>query len=106
MAVVHRNAMMIEDLRGRIESARLVTTLQNHVFNGEKMSKTQVSAAMGLLKKVLPDLATVTHQGGPDGEPVKMTVEQQAEEARASIREAFAEVVKEREHGEAKGGES
>jgi len=30
------------------------------------MSPTQVSAGLGLLKKVLPDLQTVEHKGDPD----------------------------------------
>jgi hypothetical protein len=66
-------------------------------------AKSNPGAFMTLVGKVLPHQVT-----GPNDGPVQveMTLEQQAEEARASIREAFAEVAKEREHGKAQGGES
>ena len=35
------------------------------------MSDTQVRAALGLLRKTIPDLAVTTHQG-PDGGPVQI----------------------------------
>jgi hypothetical protein len=39
------------------------------------MSPTQVSAGLGLLKKCLPDLATVTIQGDEEGGPLRLVFE-------------------------------
>ena len=39
-----------------IDSAALISALQAHALNQNKMTATQVSAAIALLKKVLPDL--------------------------------------------------
>jgi len=39
-----------------------VKRLTNHVFGRAEMSRTQVTAALGLLKKSLPDLAAVENK--------------------------------------------
>jgi hypothetical protein len=44
------------DPRGRIKFTELILALEDHALGGEKMSATQVNAAIALLKKVLPDL--------------------------------------------------
>jgi hypothetical protein len=106
MAATRRNALLIAEARQKIQTTQLINRLQNHGLGTLEMTATQIKAIEILLRKAVPDLATVTMQGDDDGGPVQMTLEQQAEEARASIREAFAEVAKEREHGEAKGSES
>lgn len=36
------------------------------------MSSTQVTAALGLLKKCLPDLQSVSVQGEEDGDPINV----------------------------------
>jgi hypothetical protein len=36
------------------------------------MSATQVSAGLGLLRKVMPDLAATTISGDEDGSPIKL----------------------------------
>ena len=43
-------------LRAKIDATKLTKALIDHVVNGKEMSNTQVTAAMGLLRKVLPDL--------------------------------------------------
>jgi len=41
---------------GKIDIPGLIDALQDHVLHEKKMTPTQVSAAIALLKKVLPDL--------------------------------------------------
>ncbi len=45
-----------EDPRGCIDADGLIRALQQHVLGGNKMTATQVSAAVALLKKILPDI--------------------------------------------------
>ena len=44
------------DPRDGIDIPALIEALQEHALGGKKMTATQVSAAIALLKKVLPDL--------------------------------------------------
>lgn len=57
------NPAAVERLRGKIKAERIIAKLENHVLNDEEMSRSQVSAAIGLLKKVVPDLSNVEHSG-------------------------------------------
>jgi hypothetical protein len=56
-----------EIARDRIKSTLLIDKLQNHILEGAEhpMSKTQVSAAIALLKKTVPDLQSIeaVHRG-------------------------------------------
>ena len=53
-------------IRSRIQAGVITDRLVKHVLGETEMSKSQVSAGLGLLKKVVPDLQTV--QGpGDDG---------------------------------------
>ena len=63
---MHRRALnpaAVERIRERIKSDRLIDALENHVLNGKEMQATQISAALGLLKKCVPDMASVEHSG-------------------------------------------
>lgn len=64
-----------EIARQRIKSTLLIDKLQDHVLDGVEMSKTQVSSAIALLKKTVPDLQAVTntHQG-PDGGAIQVVI--------------------------------
>lgn len=44
-----------EMVRQKIKASQLVNALQDHVLEGREMSPTAVQAALGLLKKVIPD---------------------------------------------------
>jgi hypothetical protein len=59
-----------EEIRAKIKSTLIVNKLENHILNGDEMSSSQVSAALGLLKKTTPDLsalsADVKHAGTID----------------------------------------
>ena len=56
------------ELRENIRSSDLVILLENHCFGMVSLEKSQVSAALGLLKKTLPDIQmiTVDVEGGVD----------------------------------------
>lgn len=56
-------------VRKRIQASMIVNRLTNHIKGLVELSTTQVRAAEILLRKVLPDLATVELQAG-DGGPI------------------------------------
>ena len=70
MAATKRNAMLIEEARKKIQTTQLINRLQNHAHGKCEMSPTQVRAVEILLKKSVPDLASITLQGDADGGPV------------------------------------
>lgn len=59
---VRINRKMNDVVRDRIQTQKLVTFLEDHVFTGKEVKKTQVSAAVALLRKVLPDLQSIEGQ--------------------------------------------
>mgnify|MGYP000105892806 CR=1 FL=1 len=62
----------------KIQASQLVNRLTDHVLGDVDMKPTQVTAALGLIKKVMPDLAAVQQEiSGIDGNPIeaKWTVE-------------------------------
>ena len=63
---------MGEEHRTKIRNSKIVSRLISHAEGEVDMSSTQVTAALGLLKKVMPDLAA-TALTGEDGGP--LTVE-------------------------------
>lgn len=48
---------MTEEHRAKIKCTAILNALNEHVLGLRDMSATQVSAGLGLLKKVLPDLS-------------------------------------------------
>lgn len=48
---------MSEEHRVKIQNSNILNALVEHVEGKREMSATQVSAGLGLLKKVLPDLS-------------------------------------------------
>lgn len=61
---------MTEEHRAKIRNSNILNALISHVTDGKEMSPSQVTAGLGLLKKVLPDMQSVTHSGDEDN-PVK-----------------------------------
>lgn len=53
-------------VRQRIQTSQIVNRLTGHVLGTVEMQQSQVTAALGLLKKSIPDLSAVAHSG-PDG---------------------------------------
>lgn len=57
------NPSAVERIRERIQADRIIKKLENHVLDAEEMSSSQVTAALGLLKKKVPDLTSTEHTG-------------------------------------------
>jgi hypothetical protein len=55
-----------EEVREKIKSTLIINKLENHILNNEEMSSSQVSAALGLLRKSVPDLSAIEHKGEID----------------------------------------
>lgn len=60
-------------VREKIRASQLVNALENHVLKNKKMESSQVTAALGLLKKCVPDLSS-TELTGEGGGPIKHDV--------------------------------
>ena len=54
---------MPEEHRVKIQNSNILNALIEHVQGEREMSATQVSAGLGLLRKVLPDMAAVAVSG-------------------------------------------
>lgn len=52
--------------RTKISNSKILKRLIAHVEGTEEMSATQVTAALGLLKKVMPDLSSQQLSGDPN----------------------------------------
>lgn len=57
---------MTEEHRLKIKNSNILNALVEHVEGKREMTPTQVSAGLGLLKKVMPDLASTTIENGED----------------------------------------
>lgn len=55
--------VMPEEHRVKIQNSNILNALIEHGEGKREMSSSQVSAALGLLKKVLPDLSAVELSG-------------------------------------------
>ncbi len=65
---------LTDEHRDKIRKSKILQRLIDHAEGNEEMTKSQVSAALGLLKKALPDLSSVTLSGDPDA-PIIHTIE-------------------------------
>ncbi len=52
-----------EEVREKIKATLIVNKLENHILNDSEMSSSQVTAALGLLRKSVPDLSAIEHKG-------------------------------------------
>jgi hypothetical protein len=57
-------------IRSRIKAGQIADRLTKHVLGETEMTQTQVSAGLGLLKKVCPDLSATEHSTDPN-KPLK-----------------------------------
>lgn len=62
---------MTDEHRTKIKNSNILNALIDHVVDGREMSATQVSAGLGLLRKVMPDLAATQITGDEDN-PVEV----------------------------------
>jgi hypothetical protein len=65
-----RSSAYAEAVRARIKAGGIAKRLEDHIVGKVQMSNSQVSAALGLLKKVVPDISAIEHSG-PDGGPIE-----------------------------------
>lgn len=54
---------MSDEHRVKIQNSNLLNALIEHVEGSREMSSSQVTAGLGLLRKIMPDLAMVEHSG-------------------------------------------
>lgn len=80
---------MSDEHRVKIQNSNILNALIEHVEGVREMSATQVTAGIALLKKVLPDLQSVTHSGDPEN-PIRHEHGGSAVEALAAIVNAVA----------------
>jgi hypothetical protein len=69
-----------EAVRSRIQGSVIADQLLKHVLGETEMSATQVSAALGLLRKVSPDLAATQLTGADEG-PIQLIAKWQSEKS-------------------------
>lgn len=58
--------VMSHEHRSKIANSQIINALLEHISGKRDMSATQVTAGLGLLKKVLPDLQSVEMSGDPE----------------------------------------
>src|SRR5689334_5378254 len=70
-----------DEVRARIQASQLINRLTDHALgNLEKpMDPSQVTAALGLLRKSIPDLSATEHKGEMTYRTVRETPEQELE---------------------------
>lgn len=61
-----RSAAYAEAVRARIRAGGIAKRLEDHVVGKVEMTTTQVTAALGLLKKVVPDQQHTTLANDPE----------------------------------------
>ena len=59
MAARIRKTQLTESWKEKIRTSMLINRLNNHIFDGEELSSSQLRAIEILLKKVAPDLKAV-----------------------------------------------
>ncbi len=69
-----RTYQMSDEHRGKIQNSNILKALIEHVEGEREMSASQVSAGLGLLRKVMPDISAIEHQGA-DGGPLQVIVQ-------------------------------
>ncbi len=57
------NQRQTDSCRDKIRTSHIIKKLTEHIDDTVEMGPTQVTAALGLLKKTLPDLKVTEHKG-------------------------------------------
>ena len=65
---------MTQEHRAKIKNSNILNALLEHIEGTREMGSTQVTAGLGLLRKVLPDLSK-QEVSGPDDGPIEATVD-------------------------------
>lgn len=66
--------VMSNEHRVKIQNSNILNALIEHACGQRDMSATQVSAGLGLMKKVLPDLAAMTIEGNGENGAIEINV--------------------------------
>ena len=74
-------------VREKIRASQLVNRLENHVFGEVDLSSSQVTAALGLLKKCVPDLKSSDDTLTVEGEIGVRQVVKEYADSKGNIRE-------------------
>lgn len=67
--------LMTEEHRVKIKNSNILNALIEHVEGKRDMSATQVSAGLGLLKKVMPDTTSIALTDENHSGPAKLVIE-------------------------------
>lgn len=65
---------MTSEHRTKIANSQILNRLVGHVEGTVTLDATQVTAGLGLLRKVLPDLQTTTLQGDEEGGAINVNI--------------------------------
>lgn len=82
MATRHRLCVP-ERVRETIRTTQITKRLTNHVLGRIEMSATQVTAALGLLRKTLPDLSAIEHKSAANQNARDFTTDELDQRIRA-----------------------
>jgi hypothetical protein len=63
---------MSNEHRDKIKNSNILNVLIEHTEGRREMSSSQVTAGLGLLRKVLPDLTATTLEGGDPANPISI----------------------------------
>lgn len=74
------------ETRAKIQTSQLINRLEDHVLGKVDMKPTQVTAALGLLKKSIPDLSAVESSIEHSGEIKVASKEQRDAAVSAALR--------------------
>ena len=61
-----KNVFHDQKTRDKIKGSQIINRLQKHIFGKLELSQSQVTAALGLLKKTTPDIKQVELSSDPD----------------------------------------
>ena len=80
-----------ENTRQKIRTSQLINRLENHILGRAKMTASAVTAALGLLRKTLPDL-TAAQLSGPNDGPIRTASEGDGRSALEIVQERIAKL--------------
>lgn len=69
-----RSYQMSNEHRDKIKNSNILNVLIEHVHGNRDMTSSQVTAGLGLLKKVMPDLQSVDPDTGKGGIVVHLPI--------------------------------
>lgn len=102
MAARINKVIISEAWREKIRVSMILNRLHGHIAGNITMSASQVTAAVALLKKRLPDL-TATELSGPGGGPVEFTTTPLATDEGKKILDRISESARAATSGERQG---